>query len=700
MRWFRNPSSALLICLGLAAGATTWGEAATLTSYPDEESFLAAIGSSFTSENFDGFEDGTVIDAQVTGVTFSSPNADSEGYFPIQAFLTSGASSPPNILAGGSIPGSPTPPQVIVMEFDPAIFGLRFDLSAQDPDATDVSVHFVFADESSQTLFIGDTDGSESTPEFFAVTSDTAILQVTLTSGLEDFGEGGFEEFGIDDLIFADVEQNPPDCSGSPIDLEGIPAIDGTATDDDSLDTGIASVALASGAENVTLSVDPDFTPGVGLASFLATQTNPLADSHGTVVVTDGADNICTLSVTFHALPAGPTENEIVCSGEGILLSVSNDTDTLAGTSACSTNTPSVSDPAFPPGYEPSPPEDPFPCRVCTILSPISGSTKMVYKKDGAFEPRLRLLYSHLEDGVFTPFSDVTESVEEIATVSPDPTRASGVVKWSEVKVACALQNEICNGLDDDGDGAIDEGLPVGASVVDCDGDAFPLCPAAGTATTCAGDSREITAGTPADCNDQIATIHPNAPEACNGLDDDCDGDVDEGSPAGGAACTVVGEVGACAVGVTSCATGPLTCVPAADPSVEVCDGIDNDCDGLTDENLVLGDYLPPVNPDGSSIFRRKRTIPFKIRVMDCSGAIVTTATPRIQIFFYASGVIGSEVEDVMSPGAANTDNLYRLADDTYIYNLSTLTLSPSTSYLVRTTVDDGSTQDVVISIK
>ncbi|MEK7283249.1 MAG: putative metal-binding motif-containing protein, partial [Acidobacteriota bacterium] len=63
---------------------------------------------------------------------------------------------------------------------------------------------------------------------------------------------------------------------------------------------------------------------------------------------------------------------------------------------------------------------------------------------------------------------------------------------------------EICNGLDDDCDGATDEGF-------DVDQDGF---------TTCAGD-----------CNDGAAAIHPGAPEVCNGADDNCNLLVDEGFP-------------------------------------------------------------------------------------------------------------------------------------------------------------------------
>jgi hypothetical protein len=80
-------------------------------------------------------------------------------------------------------------------------------------------------------------------------------------------------------------------------------------------------------------------------------------------------------------------------------------------------------------------------------------------------------------------------------------------------------------------------------------------------------------------------------PEVCNGEDDDCDGEVDEGLVCG--VCTP-GEIRSCGSDIGECVSGTETCDQngfwsgvCADeivPSTEECDGLDNDCDGQTDE--------------------------------------------------------------------------------------------------------------------
>jgi hypothetical protein len=81
------------------------------------------------------------------------------------------------------------------------------------------------------------------------------------------------------------------------------------------------------------------------------------------------------------------------------------------------------------------------------------------------------------------------------------------------------------------------------------------------------------------DCDDRTAFVHPGAREACNGEDDDCDGDVDEDFDADGdgwldeALCSS-------SLGGEDCDDSDAAVNPDAS---EVCDGVDNDCDGNID---------------------------------------------------------------------------------------------------------------------
>lgn len=94
--------------------------------------------------------------------------------------------------------------------------------------------------------------------------------------------------------------------------------------------------------------------------------------------------------------------------------------------------------------------------------------------------------------------------------------------------------------------------------------------------TTCGGD-----------CDDRNPEIFPDRAEHCDGVDNDCDGHIDEPFKVNRA----------CYVGVGSCRKkGKWRCTEdqsdaecsavAGEPSPEVCDGVDNDCDGSIDEDL------------------------------------------------------------------------------------------------------------------
>ncbi len=125
---------------------------------------------------------------------------------------------------------------------------------------------------------------------------------------------------------------------------------------------------------------------------------------------------------------------------------------------------------------------------------------------------------------------------------------------------------EVCNGFDDNCNGLVDEGL----SMACYDGPA-------GTQDVgqCMGGMTHCIRGIQSACTGQIQPMV----EACNGLDDDCDGPVDEGTP------DMTCGLGVCRVTVPYCAGGqPQQCVPANNASQELCNGLDDDCDGLVDE--------------------------------------------------------------------------------------------------------------------
>ena len=266
---------------------------------------------------------------------------------------------------------------------------------------------------------------------------------------------------------------------------------------------------------------------------------------------------------------------------------------------------------------------------------------------------------------------------------------------------------EYCNGIDDDCDNSTDESSALDALTwyIDTDSDGFGN-PNLDT-LACTQPNGYVSDNT--DCDDGAASTYPNAPEYCNGVDDDCDNNTDENTALdaltwhqdldsdgyGNVSNTLI----ACAqpngyvLNSTDCDDTTGSTYPNAP---EYCNGIDDDCNNTTDDTYALDaltwyqdsdtDSFGNASASTQSCSQPSGYVTNSSDCNDSSGSVYPGATE------FCNG-IDDDCDNAVDDNPANPNTYYRDIDgDGYGSTTTTQSCSQPNGYVTNSSdCNDGS---------
>lgn len=169
----------------------------------------------------------------------------------------------------------------------------------------------------------------------------------------------------------------------------------------------------------------------------------------------------------------------------------------------------------------------------------------------------------------------------------------SDYATWGSCNGGVLPSDEICDQIDNDCNGVVDNNC---VACVDADGDGFYStleCPLSNGVV---------------DCDDSQAGVNPGAIEACDDIDNNCDGAIDETCPA-----NLDSDMDGYSPAKGDCNDANASVYPQAP---EYCNGIDTNCNGLVNEDVAVDAVLYYPDNDGDGYGQEDR---FGTAVYSCS---------------------------------------------------------------------------------